>query len=68
MSQRRHLGMVWFCRSILCTCSTNIRNSAQELWKKEEMEMEKGKEKEKEMGMKKKKKKKNNKKNWKEKS
>ena len=56
MSQSRHLGMVWFCRSTLCTCSTNIRNNAQELWKKE-----KEKEKEKEMGIEKKKKK--NKKN-----
>ena len=54
MSQSRHLGMVWFCRSTLCTCSTNIRNNAQELWKKE-------KEKGKEMGMEKKKKKKNRK-------
>ena len=52
MSQSRHLGMVWFCRSTLCTCSTNIRNNAQELWKKE-----KEKEKEKEMGIEKKKKK-----------
>ena len=60
MSQSRHLGMVWFCRSTLCTCSTNIRNNAQELWKKEK-EKEKEKEKGKEMGMEKKKKKKNRK-------
>ena len=35
MSQSRHLGMVWFCRSTLCTCSTNIRNNAQELYMEE---------------------------------